>query len=124
MAAGAKRSKSQSALYRPWERGLLACGAVRGLGLVVQVEVPSFTYFTRLRVPRVVGRHYRVKSIKAGKRELLKAQVMASHFALDREGVSYMIPLAKGSVISVSVVKVTDDAVAFVGVVHGMERVL
>lgn len=118
-----RRAARPRHLYRPWVRRLAAAGAVAGVELVVGARTDGFTYFTGLRVPRVLGRHYRVTSIEVGGEEILAAPAEASVFAEDSIRPSFMMPLRRGTEIAVHAVKKTDCQVPFVGAVLGMERV-
>lgn len=111
-------------LYRPWEARLAVGGAVTGVEFRLGAEVPIFTYVTRLVVTKILGRHYEVTSIKVGGEELLpRGPEAAWLFAIDCDRPSFMFPARRGTVVSVSAVKVDDVQVPFVCVVQGMQRI-
>jgi hypothetical protein len=110
-------------LYRPWEARLAASGAVVGVEFRVDAELPGPTCVTGLSVARVLGRHYRVTSIRVGAVELLRRPLGAVNFAADCERPSLMFSATRGTVVSVSAVKDDDVPVPFVCVVRGMLRV-
>ena len=118
-----RRPRAGRSLYRPWSRRLAASGAVAGVELVVEVAVGRHTYLTGLKIPRAIGRDYRVTSLRAGGQEALPAPAEGSTFTEDWQRPPLMLSLPRGSAICVRAVKVTDRAVPFVATLEGMERV-
>lgn len=118
-----KKSRRGTSLYRPWTGSLLASGAAPAIEFRTGVVLAAPTCLTRLRVPRVLGSHYRVTSLRAGREELLASPTMASAFSEDCEKPSLMIFLPRGAAISVAAVKVTGAAVPFVAILQGLQGV-